>query len=119
MMRSYPGMLSVISLQFGLIFLSGLAWAGLVGQQGTCGAEPKKTVVALTGQEKVVDLAEGLKTEAWTFSGITPGPTIEVCEGDTVRIVLKNEGAVAHGLDSHAHQCRQVWTGRVGENARL
>ncbi|MDE2484040.1 MAG: multicopper oxidase domain-containing protein [candidate division NC10 bacterium] len=113
MTRSRSRILSVISLQLGLILLPGLAWADLVGQQSTCGTEPKKTVVALTGQEKVVDLAEGVKTEAWTFNGITPGPTIEVCEGDTVRIVLKNEGKVAHGLDSHAFRINATKFGPV------
>lgn len=77
-------------------------FADLAGQKSTCGRGPKKRVVELTAGERVVDVGEGVKTKAWTFNHTTPGPTIEVCEGDTVKIVLKNEGTMAHGLDSHA-----------------
>jgi nitrite reductase (NO-forming) len=49
-----------------------------------------------------VDLGEGVTTEAWTFNGTTPGPTIEACEGDSVKIVVENKGKMAHGFDSHA-----------------
>lgn len=31
------------------------------------------------------------KLKAWGYNGVTPGPTIEVDEGDRVRIIVKNE----------------------------
>lgn len=31
------------------------------------------------------------RVKAWGFNGITPGPTIEVTEGDRVRVIVKNE----------------------------
>lgn len=71
-------------------------------------------MVTLTGQETVVDLGEGVKMEAWTFDRTTPGPAIEVCEGDTVKVVVKNEGAIAHGLDSHAFRIDASKFGPVG-----
>jgi nitrite reductase (NO-forming) len=76
--------------------------AGLVGQERTCGAGPQQRVVTLAAAEKIVDLGEGVKTEAWTFNGTSPGPTIEACEGDTLKLTLKNDGKMAHGFDSHA-----------------
>src|SRR5689334_24493054 len=82
--------------------LSSAAGAELSGQERTCGAGPQERVVTLTAVEKIVDIGEGMKMEAWTFNGTSPGPTIEACENDTVKIVLKNEGKVAHGIDSHA-----------------
>lgn len=100
----------------GCVFVFGArqAFADLAEQKRTCAGGPKKRVVELTAQEKVVDLGEGLKVEAGTFNGTTPGPTIEVCEGDTVKIVLTNEGTMAHGLDSHAFRINAAKFGPVG-----
>ncbi len=86
----------------GLTCLFAPATPALVGQQGTCGKNPHRRTVGLKVEEKVVDLGEGLKAQAWTFNGTVPGPTIEVCEGDTVKVVMENHGVMAHGLDSHA-----------------
>lgn len=94
-----------LSILIGCVFVFGALQvfaAGLAGQKRTCGDRPKKRVVELTAKEAVVDLGEGVKTQAWTYNGTTPGPTVEVCEGDTVKIVVRNEGTMAHGLDSHA-----------------
>lgn len=90
------------------------AFADLAGQERTCGNGPKKRVVEFKGDEKIVNLGEAVKALAWTFNGTAPGPTIEVCEGDDVRVVLKNEGAVAHGIDSHAFRINAAKFGPVG-----
>lgn len=106
---------TVILHFFVLVFGAGSALAAdLAGQSATCGNGPKHRVLNLTGQEKVVELGEGVKTKAWTFNGTTPGPTLEVCEGDTVKVVLENEGAIAHGLDSHAFRINAAKFGPVG-----
>jgi nitrite reductase (NO-forming) len=78
------------------------AGAAVRGQQAVCGAAPQARTVELTAGEKMLDIGEGLRTERWTFDGTSPGPTIEACEGDTVKVVVKNEGKMAHGFDSHA-----------------
>ncbi|MBI3748204.1 MAG: multicopper oxidase domain-containing protein [Chloroflexi bacterium] len=54
--------------------------------------------------EKDITVAKGFVVRAWTFGGAVPGPTIRVHLGDTVRINLKNEGAMAHSIDFHASQ---------------
>ncbi len=81
---------------------SGSALAALAGQESTCGNGPKNRAVTLTTEEKVVNLGDGITTEAWTFNGTTPGPTIEACEGDTIKIRIENKGKMSHGFDSHA-----------------
>lgn len=53
-------------------------------------------------KETEINLGQGLKTNTWTFNGMIPGPTLEVCVGDKVTIHLANNGSVAHGLDTHA-----------------
>ena len=93
---------SLFSLFVGLTLSSEQAAAALAGQGNTCGSAAQNRVVKLKAEEKIVDLGEGVTTEAWTFNGTTPGPTIEACEGDSVKIVVENKGKMAHGFDSHA-----------------
>ena len=94
--------ISLFSFFIGVTFSSEQASAGLVGQEKICGSGAQNRVVGLKAEEKIVDLGEGIATEAWTFNGTTPGPTIEACEGDSVKIVVENKGKMAHGFDSHA-----------------
>ncbi len=37
------------------------------------------------------EVAPGIETQAWTYNGTVPGPTIHVRQGDRVRVVLTNE----------------------------
>ena len=37
------------------------------------------------------EVAPGQTVDAWTYNGVVPGPEIRITEGDTVRIVVKNE----------------------------
>ena len=82
--------------------ISSDARAGLTGQESICATAPQSRVVRLKAEEKIVDIGDGVTTEAWTFNGTSPGPTIEACEGDSVKIVVENKGKMAHGFDSHA-----------------
>src|SRR5262245_34824041 len=61
----------------------------LAGQAATC-AGPREKVFALEAREVTVDLGMGLKFNAWTYNGQLPGPTLEVCEGDRIRISVTN-----------------------------
>lgn len=60
--------------------------------------------ITFTVQEKVMQVAEQVWQQVWTFNGQAPGPTIRVTVGDTVNLRLVNpEGAsVAHSIDFHA-----------------
>ncbi len=101
-MKNSLFVVTVLTVFLGLVFSSGRALALLAGQEKTCGNGPANRTVRLTAAEKVVDLGDGVTTEAWTFNGTTPGPTIEACEGDSIKIVIQNKGKMAHGFDSHA-----------------
>ncbi len=104
---------AVFTFFLGLTFSSEQAWAALVGQEKTCGSGPQNRIVRLTAEEKIVDIGEGITTEAWTFNGTTPGPTIEACEGDSVKITVENKGKMAHGFDSHALRMDSMHFGPV------
>ncbi len=45
----------------------------------------------LTARRTTWELVPGVQTEAITYNGTVPGPTIRVTEGDTLRVVMKNE----------------------------
>ena len=57
----------------------------------------------LTVQEKVIDLAKGVKWWGWTYNGQIPGPTIRVTQGDTVHVTLDNsQGRYPHSIHFHS-----------------
>ncbi len=51
---------------------------------------------------EVIDIADGVRYEGWTFGGTVPGPVIRVNEGDLVRITLVNRSNMPHSIDFHA-----------------
>ena len=52
----------------------------------------------------VIEIADGVKYQGWTFGGTVPGPIIHVREGDHVRINVVNEADMPHFIDFHAAQ---------------
>lgn len=70
--------------------------------------KPAVVKVALTTEEKVGDLMEGIdngtKYKFWTFNGHVPGPFIRVRVGDTIEVTLTNpkENGMVHNVDFHA-----------------
>lgn len=74
---------------------------GLAGQAATC-AGPRAKSFSLSAREVTLDLGMGVRFNAWTYDGTLPGPALEVCEGDRVRLTVANHASTSHGLDSHA-----------------
>ena len=48
-------------------------------------------VFELTAKPVIWPITKDVNVTAWTYNGTVPGPMIRVTEGDTVRIMLKNE----------------------------
>jgi nitrite reductase (NO-forming) len=90
----------------------------LSGQAATCSG-PHEKVFNLDAREVTVDLGLGVKFTAWTYNGTLPGPTLEACEGDRVKIVVTNHADTSHGLDSHALRTDTMHFGPVAPNASL
>jgi nitrite reductase (NO-forming) len=61
-------------------------------------------VVHLEAKDVEQEIAPGVTYKMWTFNGTVPGPMIRAHEGDTVEIVLTNNGSstVSHNIDLHA-----------------
>lgn len=51
-----------------------------------------------------VEVAGGVKLNAWTFDGTVPGRTIHLRQGDAVDFTLSNKGKMGHSIDFHAAQ---------------
>jgi nitrite reductase (NO-forming) len=90
----------------------------LVGQARTC-AGPHEKTFTLEARETTVDLGMGMRFNAWTYNGQLPGPALEVCEGDHVKIVLTNHANTSHGLDSHALRTDMMHFGPVAPDMSM
>ena len=58
------------------------------------------------------------KIKCWGYNGTTPGPTIEVYEGDRVRIILKNELPEPTSIHWHGIEVPNDQDGATPETAR-
>jgi len=90
----------------------------LAGQTAIC-AGPREKTFTLEAREVTVDLGMGVKFNAWTYNGRLPGPTLEACEGDHIKITLTNHAGTSHGLDSHALRTDTMHFGPVAPDGSL
>ena len=58
--------------------------------------------IAFSAEEKVMEVAPGVKQELWVFNGQSPGPLLRGKLGDTFTITLTNNGKIGHSVDFHA-----------------
>jgi nitrite reductase (NO-forming) len=58
--------------------------------------------VKMVLKDVTVEIAPGIKYNAWGFEGGVPGPVVHVRQGQTVRMTLVNGGAIPHSIDFHA-----------------
>jgi FtsP/CotA-like multicopper oxidase with cupredoxin domain len=55
----------------------------------------------LVAQDKEIEVAPGVKYEAWTYNGRVPGPTLRAREGERLRINLVNTSEHPHTIHFH------------------
>ncbi len=60
--------------------------------------------VHITVEDVTLQIAPGVRYEAWTFDGHVPGPILHVRQGQAVEVTLTNRGAIPHSIDFHAAQ---------------
>jgi len=58
-------------------------------------------------QDVTVDIAAGVKYNAWAYDGLLPGPALHVKQGDQVNFTLVNDSATGHSIDFHS--ARTPW----------
>jgi FtsP/CotA-like multicopper oxidase with cupredoxin domain len=52
-------------------------------------------------EEKMIEVAPGVRFPAWTYNGAIPGPSIRCTEGDSIRITFRNRGTMPHSMHFH------------------
>jgi FtsP/CotA-like multicopper oxidase with cupredoxin domain len=52
-------------------------------------------------QDKEIEIAKGVKFQAWTYNGRIPGPTFRCTEGDHLRIIFINTSYMDHSIHFH------------------
>lgn len=55
----------------------------------------------LIAQDTTVEIAPGIRVEAWTYNGTIPGPTLRATQGDRVIIHFINESHLPHTVHLH------------------
>jgi manganese oxidase len=55
----------------------------------------------LYAQDKGIEIAPGVKFQAWTYNGRIPGPTLRAREGERLRITFVNGSAHPHTIHFH------------------
>lgn len=53
-------------------------------------------------KDVTIEIAPGVKYNAWGFEGGAPGPVVHARQGQTVEMTLTNNGAIPHSIDFHA-----------------
>jgi FtsP/CotA-like multicopper oxidase with cupredoxin domain len=62
------------------------------------------------------EIAPGMRANLWGYNGQSPGPTIEVVEGDRVRMFVTNRLAEATGIHWHGQRLPNGMDGVTGLN---
>ena len=53
-------------------------------------------------KDVTIEIAPGVRYQAWGFEGGAPGPVVHARQGQTVEMTLTNAGAIPHSIDFHA-----------------
>jgi len=68
----------------------------------------------LVAEPVVREIAPGMKANLWGYNGQSPGPTIEVVEGDRVRIFVTNRLPEHHSIHWHGQRLPNGMDGVTG-----
>ena len=68
-------------------------------------------------EDKEIEVAPGVKYEAWTYNGRVPGPTLRATEGDKLRLRFVNGSQHPHTIHFHGiHTALMDGMPGIGEN---
>jgi len=63
--------------------------------------KPKTHEYTLIAENTTLEIAPGLRVDAWTYNGTIPGPTITATEGDRVIVHFINKTPLPHTIHLH------------------
>jgi nitrite reductase (NO-forming) len=64
-------------------------------------SSPTTRHYTIIAQDTTIEIAPGVRVDAWTYNGTVPGPTIRATEGDRVIIDFINNGHLPHTIHLH------------------
>jgi FtsP/CotA-like multicopper oxidase with cupredoxin domain len=71
----------------------------------------------IVAQDKEIEVAPGVKYEAWTYNGRVPGPTLRAREGERLRLRFVNASEHPHTIHFHGiHTALMDGMPGIGEN---
>jgi FtsP/CotA-like multicopper oxidase with cupredoxin domain len=71
--------------------------------EGTVRREGGRTVrtFEITAEDKQIEVAPGVRYDAWTYNGRVPGPTLRAREGELLRVRFTNGSSHPHTIHFH------------------
>jgi FtsP/CotA-like multicopper oxidase with cupredoxin domain len=73
----------------------------------------------LVAEPVVREMAPGMKAHLWGYNGQSPGPTIEVVEGDRVRIFVTNKLPEHTSIHWHGQRLPNGMDGVAGDQPAI
>jgi len=65
-------------------------------------SKDKEVVLNIDITDEAVEIASGVKYQAWPYGGTVPGPILHVKQGQMVKVVLANKASMHHSIDFHS-----------------
>src|SRR6476659_3815971 len=69
--------------------------------------KPKTHEYTLIAENTTLEIAPGLRVDAWTYNGTIPGPTLTATEGDRVIVHFINKTPLPHTVHLHGDHPRE------------
>ncbi|AJM93297.1 multicopper oxidase domain-containing protein [Nitrosopumilus piranensis] len=93
----------VISLgvTLGVYFLNAEIPLQSFAQDTSVHIAPITRTFTIISEDTTLEIAPGVRVEAWTYNGTIPGPTLRATEGDRVIINFINNGKLPHTMHFH------------------
>ena len=70
-------------------------------QQQQQSTKPKTREYTLIAEDTTLEIAPGIRVDAWTYNGTIPGPTLTATEGDRVIVHFINKTPLPHTVHFH------------------
>lgn len=71
------------------------------GANASQGGAQRTVEYTLVGENTMLEIAPGVRVEAWTYNGTIPGPVLRATEGDRVVLHFINKTPMSHTIHLH------------------
>jgi len=101
--RTYVMILVLVSfgVSFGFLLLDSQIPLQTFAENASVHSPPTTRTFTVVAEDTTLEIAPGIRVEAWTYNGTIPGPTLRATEGDRVIINFINNGKLPHTMHFH------------------